>query len=308
MYFKYYKQSPLLLPLLLLLIAFASCKYKPADRKNISFKNVIGIHYTEVKRRLHTGRSFDNHGYEVDPAWKMFFMSKDSASVFSPDSNRFLTFPVTLDHDSLFSVANTWLRAKKVTKDSMIFQVMQVETNVIYLLRSNVYMTFYADDYIKKLNKSLTDLQKPDRGDTVFVRERAALANKYPDSLFAARQPVILKSKSPLVKVEKEEVIAQVMNHYNTSESYLDPIYDITIHKAYQDFSYSFKVLVDVNGQMHFVKNLVYTFPEYRESTIRIIKGIIDGYLKVYIAVKPGETLAIPHTSLITINVVGRKK
>jgi hypothetical protein len=309
MNFNCYKQSIHILPLLILVSVFySSCLPKPADRKNISFKHVIGIHYTEVKRRLYNGHSFDNHGYEVDPEWKMFFMPKDSASVFSPDSNRFLTFPVTLDHDSLFNVGNTWLRAKKVTRDSMVFQVMQVETNVIYLLRSNVYMTFYADDYIKKNKLNLADLQKPDRGDTLFVKQRAILSNKYPDTIFAARNPVVLKSKIPLVKIEKEEVVASVMNRFNTSESYLNPIYDITIARAYQDFSYSFTVTVDVNGQMHFVKNLVYMFPEDKESTLRIIKGIIDGYLKAYIAVTPGNTLGIPHSSMITVNVVGSKK
>jgi len=238
---------------------------------------------------------------------KCFFMPKDSASVFSPDSNRFLTFPVTLDHDSLFNVGNTWLRAKKVTKDSLVFQVMKVETRVVYLLESNVYMTFYADDYIKRLKTSLPDLQKPDRADTLFVRQRSAMANKYPDTLFAAHEPVVLKSKSLLVKIEKEQVVGDVMNHFNTSDSYLDPIYDITIHKAYQDFSRSFTVLVDNNGQMHFVKNLIFCFPEDKEATDHILKGIIDGYLTLYADVIPGSTLGITHTSLITLNITGIK-
>jgi len=303
------KQQTYLLTLLLILISvtFNSCLPKPADRKNISFKKVIGIHYTEVKRRLWTGRSFDEHGYEVNPQWKMFFMPKDSAQVFSPDSNRFLTFPVTLDHDSLFNVGNTWFRAKKVTKDSMIFQVMEVESQVIYLLRSNVYMTLYADDYIKKLKLNLATLQKTDHLDTVFVRERAAMTNKYPDSLFSAREPVILKSKTPFVTVEKEAVTPTRENHFDTSESYMDPQYDITIHHAYQDFSYSFTVYVDVNGQMHFVRSLV-DYVDFKDSILKTIRGIIDGYLKAYIAVTPGNTLGVTHTSLITLHVVGRKK
>jgi len=310
MNFNRHKQPSYILLLLLILtsIIYNSCKPKPIDRKNISFKKIIGIHYTEVKRRLWTGRSFDNQGYEVEPQWKMFFMPKDSASVFSPDSNRFLTFPVTLDHDSLFNVGNTWLRAKKVTKDSMIFQVMQVETNVIYLLRSNVYMTFYADNYLKTLKTTLADLQKPDRADTLFVQKRSMLANTYPDTLFAAHETVVLKSKSPLVKIEKEQVVASIENRFNTSEGYLDPVYDITIHKAYQDFSYSFTVFVDTKGQLQFDKNLIYTMPEFKESTLRIIKGIIDGYLKLYVDVAPGSTLGIPHRSLITLNVMGIKK
>jgi len=287
---------------------FPSCKYKVKDLKNVSFKPVIGIGYTEVRRRLNTGRSFDNYGYEVNPEWRMTFISKDSTSIFSPDSNRFLTFPLMLDHDSLFYTGNTWLRAKKVTKDSLVFQVMQVETNVIYLLHSNVYMTFYANNYIKRKNLNLTKLQLPDHADTLFVKQRAALANQHPDTLFAAREPVVLKSKSPFVKVEKEIVPRTRENHYDTSDSYMDPKYDVTIRHAYQDFDYSFKALVDTNGQIHFVKSLIYTLPEYQESTIKIIKGIIDGYLKAYISVKPGSTLGIVHSSMVTINVDGRKK
>jgi hypothetical protein len=297
-----------ILLLLFIVLTQSACKYKVKDLKNVSFKPVIGIGYTEVRRRLNTGRSFDNYGYEVNPEWRMTFISKDSTSIFSPDSNRFLTFPLMLDHDSLFYTGNTWLRAKKVTKDSLIFQVMQVETNVIYLLHSNVYMTFYANDYIKRKNLNLTQLQQPDHLDTVFVKQRAMLANKYPDTLFAAREPVVMKSKSPFVKVEKEIVPRTRENHYDTSDSYMDPKYDVTIHHAYQDFDYSFNALVDTNGQIHFVKSLIYTLPEYRESTIKIIKGIIDGYLKVYVSVKPGSTLGIVHTSMVTINVDGRKK
>lgn len=307
MNFSGYKQLSYLPTFLLILIAaiYGSCKFKTIDRKNVSFKKVIGIHYTEVRRRLWTGRSFDSQGYEVNPQWKMFFMPKDSASVFSPDSNRFLTFPVMADHDSLFYVGNSWFRAKKVTKDSMVFQVMKVETRIIYLLHSNLYMTLYADDYIKKMKSDLATLQKPDHLDTVYVRERAMLADKYPDTVFAARIPVVLKSRSPLVKVEKEEITANLMNRFNTSDSYLDPIYDITINKAYQDFYHSFKVRIDNKGQMSFVKDL--TFADDADTDIRIIKGIIDGYLKLYVQAIPGNTLGIIHASIITLNVQGRK-
>jgi len=306
MNFSCYKQRSYLLSFLFLIaIIFNSCLPKPKDRKNISFKPVIGIHYTEVKRRLWTGRSFDSQGYEVNPEWRMWFMSKDSASIFSPDSNRFLTFPVMPDHDSLFYVGNSWFRAKKVTRDSMVFQVMKVETHTIYLLHSNLYMTLYADDYIKKIKADLPALQKTDHLDTVYVRERAMLADKYPDTVFAARVPVVLKSRSPMVKVIKQEVTANVMNRFNNADSYLDPIYDITINKAYQDFYHSFKVRVDNKGQVTFVKDL--TFADDADTDIRIIKGIIDGYLKLYIQAIPGNTLGITHASIITLNVQGRK-
>jgi hypothetical protein len=183
---------------------------------------------------------------------------------------------------------------------------MQVETRVVYLLHSNLFMTLYSNDYIKKMKLDLAALQKPDHQDTVFVRERSMMADKYPDTIFAARNPVVLKSRSPLVKIEKEEVTASVMNRFNNADSYLDPIYDISIQKAYQDFYHSFKVRVDNKGQMTFVKDLTYSSD--KELDVRIIKGIIDGYLKVYVDVTPGNTLGITHASVITLNVSGKKK
>jgi len=196
---------------------------------------------------------------------------------------------------------------KKVTKDSMIFQVMQVETNVIYLLRSNVYMTFYADDYIKKKKLDLATLQKTDRLDTAFVRQRSELANTYSDTIFAGHEPVVLKSKSPLLTVEKVKVERTRENHYDTSDSYMYPEYNITIDKAYQNFSYWFTAVVDTKGQIHFKRSLV-NYVDYKDLFIRNIKGIIDGYLKAYLAVTPGSTLGITHNTVITLNVVGKKK
>jgi hypothetical protein len=212
-----------------------------------------------------------------------------------------------LDHDSLFNTGNTWLRAKKVTKDSMIFQVMDVETRTIFLLHSNVYMTFYANDYIKKHNLNVKELQRIDRNDTLFVKKRAALCNAHPDSIFYAHEPVVMKSRNPFVSVEKEVVERTRANHWDTSDSYMDPKYDITIHHAYQDFSYSFTAYVDIKGNITYCKSLIYITDDFKASTERVIKGIIDGYLKTYIAITPGSTLGIPHNSKITINVVGRK-
>jgi hypothetical protein len=38
------------------------------------------------------------------------------------------------------------------------------------------------------------------------------------------------------------------------------------------------------------------------------MKGIVDGYLKAYLDVKPGTTLGIPHPCFIIVNVNGTKK
>jgi hypothetical protein len=52
--------------ILLLLIAFlqVACKQKTETKKGLSFQSITNIGYTEVRRRLHNGLSFDNYGFE----------------------------------------------------------------------------------------------------------------------------------------------------------------------------------------------------------------------------------------------------
>ena len=90
--------------------------------------------------------------------------------------------------------------------------------------------------------------------------------------------------------------------------TYLSPTFDIVIHHAYEDFSYSFTAFVDENGKLTFRKNLMFMSPEFKASTIATLKAITDGYLKLYLDVKPGRTLGIAHTSIIFLNVLGYKK
>lgn len=291
-----------------LIATIFSCKFKEEDMHNTSFKKVKGIYYTEVRRSFDSGLAFNKYGYQLSSIWRLMFYSDRYASVYNPDKNIFLKFPVTLDHDSIFNISGAWLKALQVTKDSLKLQVLQVKGKTIYWARSNVYMTFYADNYIKNvLHKDTVDLRKPQRKDSLFIMKRIALVNANSDSSFAARETTVFKSKSPLVKVAKEPVAADIMNKWDNSDEYMYPEYTITINKAYQDFSYSFLATVDTQGQLHFQRSLIYVFPEFEKSTIRIIKGIIDGYLKLYVQVTPGKTLQIPHNSAVTLNVIGKK-
>lgn len=294
----------------LLSVIYSSCVHKYDDDKHkASFKSVIGVNYLEARRRFGNGLSFNKNGYELNPIWKLSFLSEDKASVYSPDKNRFLNFPVVLDHDSLFNIANTWLKALKVTKDSLLIQVLKVEGKTVYFDKSTVYMTFYSDKYIKNvLHKDLEELKKTDKHDTLFIRKRVAEVNANPDSAFAARQPVKIKSRSPLVSVEEEKIEADVMNRFDSSDAYMFPEFTITIDKAYEDFSYSFVASIDTSGQIHFQKSLIYISPEFNKTTIATIKAIIDGYLKAYLQVTPGSTLKMVHNSAITLNVQGRKR
>src|SRR6201996_6659191 len=188
------------------------------------------------------------------------------------------------------------------------FQVLKVEGKTVYYVKSNVFMTFYADNYIKNvLHTSPEELKKPQRRDTLFAKKRIAKVNDGLDGTFSARTPPGLKSTSPRVSVVKEKVQADIMNRFDKSDEYMYPEYTVTVNKAYEDFSYKVVVIVDTRGDMHFLWSLIAIMPEFKESTIHAIKGIIDGYLKTYIQVTPGTTLGIPHNCSITLNLVGHK-
>lgn len=136
---------------------------------------------------------------------------------------------------------------------------------------------------------------------------QAKLANSKIDSAFAARAPVVLKSKTLLVKVEKVVNVSTPINKIDPSIDYLHPEYNITIHKAYENFGYIFTALVDDKGQIHFQESMIPYMPEFKKNYEQVIKAIIDGYLKHYLEVTPGSTLGIAHTSSILLNVTGKR-
>jgi hypothetical protein len=294
---------------ILIAVACFSCKFEDPIKNKVFFNQVKGIGFTEVRRSFETGLIFNKDGYQLAPIWKLKFYSDTLASVYNPDKNIFLNFPVTLDHDSIFNISGTWLKATHVSKDSLTLQVLKVEGKTVYYVKSNVYMTLYADNYIENiLHKNVEDLKKPLKRDSLYNFKRVAEVNAKPDSFFAARRPVQFISKSPMATVEKKGVEADIMNKWDNSDEYMFPEYTIHIKKAYEDFSYSFWATVDAKGAIHYQKSMTYVFPEFVKSTDHTIRAIIDGYLKTYFNVIPGTTLGIPHGSAIVINIQGKKK
>jgi hypothetical protein len=163
--------------------------------------------------------------------------------------------------------------------------------------------------YIKNVLHSDTNkLREPTRLDTEYIKAKSILANKIPDSAFAGTDPATLRSRSPLVTCTKEIVPPDDVNGGKVYDNYLLPTYNIKIHHAYQDFSYLYSVFVDDKGNMIFRKPNQMIDAEFKQSTLAIMKGITDSYLKLYIEVKPGKTLGIPHRSIVLLNVVGYKK
>ncbi|MFD2866303.1 hypothetical protein [Mucilaginibacter antarcticus] len=299
----------LLLSFLLITVLGFSCKFEDPIKNKVFFEPVKGIGFTEVRRSFETGLIFNKDGYQLEPIWQVKFLSDTVAKVLNPDKNIFLDFPVTLDHDSIFNISGTWLKATHVSKDSLIFQVLKVENKTVYYVKSNVFMTLYANDYIKKaLHKTVEEARRPQKKDTAYILNRMSKIEAKPDSFFAARKPVQFISKNKQATIDKKEIEADIMNKWDKSEEYMFPEYNIRIKKAYDDFSYSFWATVDQNGKIYYQKSLIYVFPEFEQSTNKTIRGIVDGYLSTYFDVIPGSTLGMPHTSAIVINVKGTKK
>lgn len=302
------------LPIILLSLGAlltSSCYYIEtiSDDPVPTFTEIKGIRYTEVHRRFDNGLSFNEYGFQLEPEWDIYFNANDSVRIYSPEKKQYMTYRIFHSHKALFHFARGWFRVKHVSKDSLVFQVMKLESRVVKEDLSNIYMTLYSDDYIKNaLHTNADRLKVPSREDSLFIQYRAIQANSDPDSAFAARNPVVLKSKSKIARVEKiKPSLDPYLGHISRSEEYLYPEYKINIDKAYQDFQYSFSVIVDHTGKMHFKQFLVAVDSEFKETKLRVAKGIIDVYLQNLLEVTPGNTLGFPHSSLINLHVIGKK-
>ncbi|WP_295719743.1 hypothetical protein [Mucilaginibacter sp.] len=278
------------------------------EKDRISFKPIFGSTYTEISRRTANGLSFNNYGYQLEPQWQMNFVSDDSVSIYSPTKGRFINFPLTRGYDSVFNTARTWLKVKKMNKDSLRLEVLEAYGDSVDTKGVRVFMTFYNNDYIKNTLHSDTGvLRRPSRKDSLYVRSLSTVANKDYKKAFSAREPVVFTSKSPNVKVKKWITEGDMLNHFSTSDDYMNPTYDIAISKAYANFYYSFTVFVTVDGQMYYGKPLIPFFNQsFKDNYLRLSHSVMDSYLKYYLQVIPGKTLGMPHASEVNVHVEGK--
>src|ERR1700748_2306407 len=155
-----------------------SCNRKgthTTDKTPISFKPIANIAFTEVRRTLKSGLSFDDNGFQTEPGYKITFLTNDSASVYSPDKKAFINFYVFMEQDSIFNVARSYFKMQFMSKDSLKFQVLEVEGDTLHTRRSLVYMTFYSNNYIKAHHLDIADLSKPTRADTLYIQQKSAI-------------------------------------------------------------------------------------------------------------------------------------
>ncbi|MBS1530417.1 MAG: hypothetical protein JSU01_08930 [Bacteroidetes bacterium] len=302
------KYTGVLFLLLFISLAFSCERYK---RHYIPFGDFKNITYTEVRRAFDNGLVFDKQGYQLSPVWKFHFVSDDSVQVFSPKKQRYYGFHVYYDHDQIFNMIDSWLQLQKMNADSIIFRSLRVNDKKQILMDdegSKVFMTFYSEAFLKKKNaEAVKRMGLPGVKDTVFIRQRSNFVNTHPDSAFSAREPVVLKSNSPYVIAERVVNTGDPFSDLDPDEDYLYPEYNITIHHAYENFVYKFSAFVNDKGRITFRKSQIFSYPEFKASTEKAIKEILAGYVARYVQAIPGNTLGIPHTSIITINLTGKK-
>ncbi len=297
------------LPLLCLFFLTAiSCSHR---KYGLPFDQVKDIHFNEVRRVFSDGLVFDKQGYQLEPVWRFHFISNDSVQVFSPKKQRYYGFHVYYDHDQIFNMIDSWLVLRKMSADSLVFQSLRVNDKREIILNdegSKVFMTFYADAYLKNKNpETIKKMGLPGAKDTAYIRQRSKLANSILDSGFSARQPVSIKSSSPYVIAERVVKTEDPLSDMDPSEDYLYPEYNITIHHAYEDFAYAFSAYINDKGKILFRKSQIPYDHEFAASYEKTIKAILAGYVERYVQVTPGSTLGIRHTSIVLINLTGKK-
>jgi hypothetical protein len=306
---RFMKYARLTLFALFTCLTHFSCEHY--TRPGLHVGDYKDITYTEVRRVFDNGLVFDKQGYQLEPVWKFHFISDDSVQVFSPKKQRYYGFHVYYDHDLIFNMVDSWLQLLKMNADSIVFRSLRVNEKREILLNdegSKVYMTFYSDEFLKKKNaEAVKKMGMPGAKDTAFIRQRSTLANTHLDSAFSARVPVVFKSNSPYVVAERVVNKGDPFSDLDPDEDYLYPEYNITVHHAYEDFAYLFSVFVDDKGVIRYRKSQIPYSHEFAASYEKTIKAILAGYVARYVQVAPGSTLGIPHTSIITINLKGKK-
>jgi hypothetical protein len=309
--------------LLFLAVTLSACKNGTKQAKtatpnpedlpanNLTFRDVNGIRFYEVKRRFKNGLSFNEVGFQQEPTWIIQFKYPDTMLAYSPDKKGMEAFYLHFDHGRVYNFAREFFRVRIISKDSLVLQRLQVNAKIIAGdddERSNVYCTFYTKNYIENVLKTTVgELQKPTKADTIFIKKLAEKTYEDPGNpklAFAGRQPVIFTPKSKAVTVEKISTVDELSNR-TLAYDYIYPEYRIVINNAYKAFANRTHLVVDANGNLY-VNSVEGVMAENHEARKKMLQGVADIYLKNLFKITPGSTLGIPHSSEVTINLVGK--
>lgn len=276
------------------------------DPRRPSFKPIVGIDFYEVRRSFDNGLAYDSIGFVQEAEWHVKFTREDAIQIYVPGSDSSFNFEITHDHDSFFHFARESWKVVDLNRDSLMLQRLSLDGLKVNKIRSNVYMRFYAKDYLNRLGKSLVELREPRRQDTLFVQEMVGRANRNlnnVDSSYSSKNYPKLLSTSEMLEIERRQYDSLELISQSSAYEYLYPEYDITIHRAYKDFYHTFSVLVGPDGKLRLGKFFV--MPEFEESRRRVLTGIIDVYLQHLLDVIPARTLGLPHNSVVYLRVRG---
>jgi len=276
------------------------------DPRRPSFKPIVGIDFYEVRRSFDNGLAYDSIGFVQEAEWHVKFTREDAIQIYVPGSDSSFNFEITHDHDSFFHFARESWKVVDLNRDSLMLQRLSLDGLKVNKMRSNVYMRFYAKDYLNRLGKSLVELREPHRQDTLFVQEMVGRANRNlnnVDSSYSSKNYPKLLSTSEMLEIERRQYDSLELISQSSAYEYLYPEYDITIHRAYKDFYHTFSVLVGPDGKLRLGKFFV--MPEFEESRRRVLTGIIDVYLQHLLDVIPARTLGLPHNSVVYLRVRG---
>lgn len=278
--------------------------------RDLNFDQLKGIKFYEVKRRFSNDLSFNEDGFMQKPSWIIQFISSDSLEAYSPEKKIMQGFHLHYDHGRIYNFAREWFRIKQIGKDSLNIQRLHLKgKNISNDIRSDVNVTFYSENYINNVLKTtVEELQKPTRADTLFIQKLTDKSNQDPANpkmAFAATETVQFKPLSDMIRVRQ---ISHVDKLSEKTESYdkLYPHFWVDIDRAYDNFGYDFTAVVDATGKMH-LNTIGQTLPENVEARTKTTQAIIDVYFQNLFKIIPGTTLGIPHSTLITISVVGKK-
>lgn len=289
---------------------FSSCNQeKKKVAEELTFKDVNGVRYYEVKRRFSNGLSFNKDGFMLQPTWIIEYQYPDTMLAYSPEIRGMESFYLQHDHGQIYNFAREFFRVKKIAKDSLILQRLEVNARVVAKGEvSDVNCIYYTKNYIENVLKTTVgELQRPTASDTAYIKSLTAKTLKdpgNPDVAFAATTPVVLKPNSKNVTT-KLIGYADSTSESKKSYAYMYPEYRVEINKAYKNFNYRFSVIVDVKGNLY-VNRIQGVLPEDMAPRKRLIQSIADVYLKNLLFITPGTTLDIPHSSEITISLIGK--
>jgi hypothetical protein len=293
-------------------LVFCACnRTSPKEdtaKRMFQFESIKGIKFYEVRRTFANGVAFNEIGFRQKPEWAVTFLSDTTVQAYSPSLDKMINFDLIFSHDGVYNFAREWFRVKQIGKDSILLQRLEVNAKQIAKdIRSEVFMTFYSEAYLKKINKSVKELRKPRRIDSLFVQERARLINSNPSDtskFFAANNPVQFIGESQITKIEKKSIQDDLQNR-TASYDYLYPEYNVDIKPAYKNFAYTISAIVDRKGKIE-----VYRFnamEDYKENRRKVLQGIVDIYIQKQFKVKPGNTLGCTHSSVVVLNLVGKQ-